>query len=94
MSEQDGVVWEEPGPELRAMTIWATALAALLEHPNRWARVRTYGDKSTAWKAVNQFQTGRMRLPEGTAQKDWELVPRRSDNGGSHVYARYVGKKR
>lgn len=84
------VVWKEP-PETRgASGVWAARLGVLIPKPGRWAIVHHYESARGA-----EFSAGNLRrqarsnkLPPGL----WEFTSRvNHDNGGSDLYARWMG---
>lgn len=85
------VVWEDPpmdraGPRARVFS--QEVEDELRKHPGKWARVKTFEKPSSATSAAARYRKGESpHLKKG----DWELVARRVD-GGSALWARYVGK--
>lgn len=79
-----------PKPE-RTKRAWRGTLyrqlGQLIAHPGRWARVVRYPAASSATAMASQLRTGQRTLPEGR----WEFEGRLNDEGGSDLYARFLG---
>ena len=79
--------WEDP-PAIRRgrKTVdWSKILEPLRHNPNRWARVRNYDKPPSAASSVSGI---RKRVgPE------FEVVGRKID-GGSAIFARFIGGKK
>ncbi len=83
----DGIIWEDPPPPRggpRRHLIAPELLDALRADPGRWARVKTYGTKTSA-------QTARAKIAKGALGPGWEVVARQIP-GGSALWLRWVGK--
>lgn len=82
------VVWEEPPPKKRpgVSPITDEQIEELRSHPKRWARIRTYETKTGAGSVVGNYKRGTSSLPAGL-----ELEGRRTDDGRSVLYGRWVG---
>lgn len=88
MSEDNGVIWEDPHPVANQRGVWLKRLAPLTTTPGRWARVAERPPGNGAAVIVAGLRRGRLLIPEG----DWEFAARQA-NGASYVYARYLGPK-
>lgn len=78
--------WEDPPNSWGRRPIdWAKILEPLRTNPNRWARVATYESRSGVGTAAK-----RARELVGA---DFEIVTRTVD-GGSAMFARFVGAKK
>ena len=62
-------------------------LEQLVHHPGESARVVRYPSASSAAAMASLLRTGRRTVPAGR----WEFEGRRNDDGGSDLYARYLG---
>ena len=70
---------------------WVLRLQPLLEHPKRWALVKTYPAPSSARTAKQQLRSNAGVQEMG----EWEFASRTAPDGKSgEVYARYLGPKR
>ena len=67
--------------------VWEPLLAPLTEHPGRWAVVRTYEADYLAATDAARLRSGRVPLPPGR----WEFTSRRTSDGGSELFARFLG---
>lgn len=84
------VVWEDPppvrsGPGSRVFP--EEVEAALRARPGQWARVRAFSRRTSASSVATRFRNGKTHLNKD----EWELAARRVD-GGSALWARFVGK--
>lgn len=85
-----GIVWEDP-PEVRGRRttpmLAPSIRQALIAHPGRWARIKTYDKKSSASSAAQRIKKGQVDdLPPG----DWEPAARVLPAGGSALYLRHI----
>jgi WhiB family transcriptional regulator, redox-sensing transcriptional regulator len=58
-----------------------------LAHPGRWVWVRHYAAAGSASAVASGLRTGQRLAPRG----QWEYAGRPNPNGGSDLYARYLG---
>lgn len=86
----DRIIWQDPpgitnrsgGPP----RVWEPLLTPLMEHPGRWALVKSYTAASSARNSVTGLRLGRVRAPAGR----WEFTSR-TNGDSADVYARYLG---
>lgn len=63
-------------------------LEQLTQHADRWARVVRYSSKHSGAAMASMLRNGQRTVPPGR----WEFEGRMNDEGGSDVYARFVGE--
>lgn len=78
------VVEEKPQPSS------AVVAERLRNRPGRWARVRQFDNRNTAYVYANTISHGRTRAFEPAGS--FEAVSRKNGQG-VHVYARFVGEE-
>jgi hypothetical protein len=86
------VQWEEPtfnanGTAVGRPRIYEALLTPLMEHPKRWARIRTFPTSKSARTSAWHLAKRRYFVPPGK----WEFVGRTVDGKGA-LYARYMGE--
>lgn len=83
------LVFEEPPPPYvqkrggRPRTTWREALAPLLAHPGKWAKLAEYEREHVAQIMASNLRGGVLELPPGR----WEFAQR-----DRRIYARHLGK--
>lgn len=84
----DQVIWEDPRPPRngRGGPSWWELLEPVMERPGEWARVREML-KSSAEATVQHLKRRVRDYPPGR----WEFRSRRTGQGMSAIYARYLG---
>lgn len=70
---------------------WETELLSLIDHPKRWALMRSFDSAQTAYNAQRNLSRGFYRLPPDTLAEQWEFAARKNDSGRGDLYARYLG---
>lgn len=82
------IVWEEPPADRpsRARLGWHAVLDQVRSRPGEWARVADYAGPASAYKVAQRLRRG-----EGVPTGRWEFLPRRNKEGGSLLYARFLG---
>ena len=75
------IVWKDP-PTQDNRYVWVDVLAPLVDHPGRWAIVRTTKTSAVARSTVDNLNRGTLRPPPGR----WEFRA-----SGCEVFARYLG---
>lgn len=86
MSDNGQIVWEDPPPNPREPGHWKRDLLPLTERPGQWARLRTTPGRAAQATATN-LTRGKYALPPGR----WEFISRATGDGGTALYARYLG---
>lgn len=80
------VTWEDPPPVRRGRPILTDEqIAALKEHPKRWAKIRAYDHPNSANGAKTNYRAGKTTVEPG-----FEFESRKNGKG-SVLYARWVG---
>lgn len=77
--------WSDP--PARHVGIWFDLLAPLVEQPRRWALVRVFELPGTAHSTARDLRRRRVNYQPGA----WEFRTRRKPNGGTGLWARYLG---
>lgn len=75
------------GPVAVARGTLDALLEQLTAHPGRWARVAHFAATGSAHTTASLLRTGRRAVPPGR----WEFEGRRNPEGGSDLYACYLG---
>jgi hypothetical protein len=76
------IIWEEP-PEVRSTRspLDDATVSALRANPGRWARIKRYDKKTSAWTAAKTIRSRPGFEAKGVAT-----------TSGSDLYVRFVGK--
>lgn len=87
-SKPDGFVWEDPPTPTAARkeAEYGAALDTLMKHPKRWARIRAFPSASAANTAAVAMRKSALRPGK------WEYRGVSDGQGGSRLYARYLGE--
>jgi hypothetical protein len=89
MSDNNGIVWEDPPPPERAINEWAAIGEQLKSRPGEWARVTTRPKAHDARMVASRINNdGYARL---RTLGRFEAAARRLGEKWA-VYARYVGE--
>lgn len=77
----------KPKREMTPARALYEVLEQLAQHPNQWAVVQRFETRTSAGSTASLLRTGRRPTPPGS----WEFEARRAEDGGSVLYARYLG---
>lgn len=96
------VHWEDPPMKSKRggrTPVWAPLLLPLMDHPKRWALIRTYNTPHRAVAASSKLRATTRLTAEARNGKNitylppgrWEFTARTVEEKG-HLYARYLGE--
>ena len=79
------LTWEDPPASRRGRSSvdWSKVVEPLRAQPKRWAKVRTFPGKTSAASSVKSFRK--------SVGPDFECVGRQLPEGGSAIFARFIG---
>jgi hypothetical protein len=76
------IEWRDPPPQITRRGAWDTYLLPVMEHPGRWAMIRSGENSKQASTWAANLRRSRSTVPPGK----WEFVVR-----GHELFARYIG---
>lgn len=86
-ADESGLVFVNELPGIAGGTSWASVLAPLVKHPERWALVREFDTAKQAMDAQSNLHRRLVNIPQ--PNDEWSFAAR-----GCELYACYRGRKK